>query len=55
MGMLYISGEGVAQDRNQAQKWFHKACGNDDPMSCDLYEALFLMDYEVIAFLVRSP
>ena len=54
MGMLYMSGDGVDQDRKQAQKWFLEACGNDDSMSCDLYEALFLMDYEVIASLVMS-
>ncbi|MBH0086014.1 sel1 repeat family protein [Psychrobacter sp. SCQQ22] len=54
MGMLYMSGDGVDQDREQAMKWFHEACGNDDPMSCNIYEALFLMDYEVIASLVMS-
>lgn len=51
---MYAAGEKVPQDYAKAAEWFHKACGNDDPMSCDLSKALFLMDYKVISSLVRS-
>lgn len=34
IGIMYMKGQGVKQDRAQAKAWLDKACGNGDLQAC---------------------
>jgi len=41
LGILYLSGNGVKEDKNKAKKLFKKACDNGRIGACEYYKRIY--------------